>query len=133
MRRGTAPAAFALAFAAGSAMARPTPLRGVVEGYYGRPWSDEARRDVIRAIGREGMNAFVYGPKNDPYHRDRWREWSARQTPSSGLALALTLDGAPVSLDPTGAFTVAMTRPSGGTLRLVLTAAAGDATAAVVP
>ena len=20
------------------------------------------------------MNAFVYGPKNDPYHRDRWRE-----------------------------------------------------------
>ena len=46
----------------------------MVEGYYGRPWSGEARRSVIRYLGARGMNAFVYGPKNDPYHRDRWRE-----------------------------------------------------------
>src|SRR5512144_2880332 len=50
------------------------PLRGVVEGYYGRPWSGEARRDVIRFMGAHGLDTFVYGPKNDPYHRDRWRE-----------------------------------------------------------
>src|SRR5262249_20230168 len=25
-------------------------------------------------LGAHGMNTFVYGPKNDPYHRDRWRE-----------------------------------------------------------
>ncbi len=74
MRRGPALAALSLALAATSAMARTSPLRGVVEGYYGRPWSGEARRDVIRFLGRRGMNAFVYGPKNDPYHRDRWRE-----------------------------------------------------------
>lgn len=55
-------------------MARTSPLRGVVEGYYGRPWAAGARQDVIRFLGRHGMNAFVYGPKNDPYHRDRWRE-----------------------------------------------------------
>ncbi len=55
-------------------MARTSPLRGVVEGYYGRPWTASARQDVIRFLGRHGMNAFVYGPKNDPYHRDRWRE-----------------------------------------------------------
>ncbi|MCW5893895.1 MAG: beta-N-acetylglucosaminidase domain-containing protein [bacterium] len=54
-------------------MAR-TPLRGVVEGYYGRPWSGPARRDVIRFCGQKGLRTFVYGPKNDPYHRDRWRE-----------------------------------------------------------
>jgi hyaluronoglucosaminidase len=55
-------------------MARTSPLRGVIEGYYGRPWSADARREVIRFLGARGMNAFVYGPKNDPYHRDRWRE-----------------------------------------------------------
>ena len=54
---------------------RPSPLlRGVVEGYYGRPWSGDARRDVIRFMGAHGLDTFVYGPKNDPYHRDRWRE-----------------------------------------------------------
>ena len=74
MRSGPALAACCLALAAGSVMARTSPLRGVVEGYYGRPWSGEARRSVIRYLGARGMNAFVYGPKNDPYHRDRWRE-----------------------------------------------------------
>jgi hyaluronoglucosaminidase len=49
-------------------------LRGVVEGYYGRPWSGDARRDVIRFLGAHGLNAFVYGPKNDDRHRARWRE-----------------------------------------------------------
>jgi len=49
-------------------------MTGVVEGYYGRPWTHEARRDVVRFLGAHGMNAFVYGPKNDPFHRDRWRE-----------------------------------------------------------
>jgi hypothetical protein len=53
---------------------RSPPLRGVVEGYYGRPWPGEARRDVIRFMGAHGLDTFVYGPKNDPYHRDRWRE-----------------------------------------------------------
>jgi hyaluronoglucosaminidase len=74
MRCGPALGAICLALAAGTVMARTAPLRGVVEGYYGRPWSGEARRDVIRFLGHHGLNAFVYGPKNDPYHRDRWRE-----------------------------------------------------------
>ncbi len=55
-------------------MARSVPLRGVVEGYYGRPWPGAARREVIRVLAARGMNTFVYGPKNDPFHRDRWRE-----------------------------------------------------------
>jgi len=74
MRSGPALAACCLALAAGSAMARTSPLRGVVEGYYGPPWSGDARRSVIRFVAARGMNVFVYGPKNDPYHRDRWRE-----------------------------------------------------------
>lgn len=55
-------------------MARTAPWRGVVEGYYGRPWPGAARRDVIRFLAARGMNAFVYGPKHDPWHRARWRE-----------------------------------------------------------
>ncbi|MBQ1511015.1 MAG: beta-N-acetylglucosaminidase domain-containing protein [Selenomonadaceae bacterium] len=24
--------------------------------------------------GEQGLNAYIYAPKNDPYHKDRWRE-----------------------------------------------------------
>ena len=49
--------------------------RGVVEGFYGTPWSTEARASVIRFLGEYKMNTYVYGPKDDPYHRSpNWRE-----------------------------------------------------------
>jgi len=67
-------AAAVLAAGAGGAGARPLPMRGVIEGFYGPPWSGDARRDVIRFIGGKGMNTFVYAPKNDPFHRARWRD-----------------------------------------------------------
>lgn len=57
------------------AAARPPALRGVIEGYYGRPWTGVARRDVIRFLGAHGFNTFVYAPKNDDFHRTRWREF----------------------------------------------------------
>lgn len=74
MRSGSVLVAVCLALAGGAAMAKTPSMRGVVEGYYGKPWSGAARRDVIRFLGERGMNTFVYGPKNDPYHRDRWRD-----------------------------------------------------------
>lgn len=75
MRWRVALAALGIVLASGAATAMAkTPLRGVVEGYYGRPWSGDARRDVIRFCGARNLRTFVYGPKNDPYHRDRWRE-----------------------------------------------------------
>ena len=63
-----------LSVAGGSAVARGPALRGVVEGYYGRPWSGPARRDVIRFLGAHGLTTFLYAPKNDEFHRARWRE-----------------------------------------------------------
>ena len=42
--------------------------RGVVEGFYGEPWSHEARLSLIDFYGRFKMNYYVYGPKDDPYH-----------------------------------------------------------------
>lgn len=50
------------------------PFRGVVEGYYGRAWGNEGRMELIKFMGERGLDTFIYGPKNDPYHRDRWRE-----------------------------------------------------------
>lgn len=47
---------------------------GVLEGFYGNPWSHEDRLDMIRFMGRAGFTHYVYAPKDDPYHRSRWRE-----------------------------------------------------------
>ncbi|MFJ5957415.1 beta-N-acetylglucosaminidase domain-containing protein [Paenarthrobacter sp. NPDC092416] len=47
--------------------------RGVIEGFYGTPWSHQARLDVLEFAGRQKMNTYVYSPKDDPLLRDRWR------------------------------------------------------------
>lgn len=49
--------------------------RGVVEGFYGEPWSHATRLSLIDFYGRFKMNYYVYGPKDDPYHSSPyWRE-----------------------------------------------------------
>lgn len=50
------------------------PRRGIIEGFYGEPWSHEERIDALRLAGAVKMNSYVYAPKDDPYHRERWRE-----------------------------------------------------------
>lgn len=50
------------------------PFRGVVEGFYGTPWSHEARLSQLAFYGRNKMNVYIYGPKDDPWHRDHWRD-----------------------------------------------------------
>lgn len=48
--------------------------RGVVEGFYGTPWSHATRLSLIDFMGRNKMNSYIYGPKDDPYHRTpSWR------------------------------------------------------------
>lgn len=50
------------------------PYRGVVEGFYGNPWSHEVRLSLIDFYGRNKMNNYLYGPKDDPYHSSpNWR------------------------------------------------------------
>lgn len=49
-------------------------ISGVIEGFYGKPWSKENRLDCIRFIGKESMNTYMYAPKDDIYHRDEWRK-----------------------------------------------------------
>lgn len=49
-------------------------VRGVVEGFYGQPWSHEARMSIIDFCSDHKLNTYIYGPKNDRYHRARWRQ-----------------------------------------------------------
>ncbi|WP_229852922.1 beta-N-acetylhexosaminidase family protein [Streptomyces albospinus] len=48
--------------------------RGVVEGFYGRPWTHEDRLDQLTFYGRMKFNTYLYAPKDDPFERDRWRD-----------------------------------------------------------
>ncbi|SED56005.1 beta-N-acetylhexosaminidase family protein [Streptomyces melanosporofaciens] len=50
------------------------PLRGVIEGFYGSPWTHAERMDQLAFYGDVKMNTYIYAPKDDPYHREKWRE-----------------------------------------------------------
>jgi hyaluronoglucosaminidase len=50
------------------------PLRGLIEGYYGPPWSPAKRHEILALMARNKMNTYFYGPKDDAYHREQWRE-----------------------------------------------------------
>lgn len=51
------------------------PQRGLVEGFYGTPWSHDTRLAIIDHLGRNKMNTYIYGPKDDPYHSSpNWRK-----------------------------------------------------------
>ena len=49
-------------------------LRGVVEGFYGKPYTHGQRMELIALLRRLKMNAYIYAPKDDAYHREKWRE-----------------------------------------------------------
>jgi len=49
-------------------------LRGVIEGFYGPPWSHAVRQDMLHFLALHGFNAFFYAPKDDEYLRERWQE-----------------------------------------------------------
>lgn len=49
-------------------------FRGAIEGFYGRPWSHEHRLRQLDFYGRNKLNVYIYGPKDDPYHRLHWRD-----------------------------------------------------------
>lgn len=48
-------------------------LRGIVEGFYGHPYSAESRLNMLEFCKRFKLNCYVYGPKHDPYHAGSWR------------------------------------------------------------
>uniref|UniRef100_A0A8C4LTA5 Protein O-GlcNAcase n=1 Tax=Equus asinus asinus TaxID=83772 RepID=A0A8C4LTA5_EQUAS len=49
-------------------------LCGVVEGFYGRPWVMEQRKELFRRLQKWELNTYLYAPKDDYKHRMFWRE-----------------------------------------------------------
>jgi hypothetical protein len=47
---------------------------GIVEGYFGPPWSFAERRATMAALREHGYRFFNHAPKADAYLRQRWRE-----------------------------------------------------------
>ncbi|MGG5461807.1 beta-N-acetylglucosaminidase domain-containing protein [Clostridium sp. B9] len=48
--------------------------RGIVEGFYGTPWTQADRLDQLEFYGENKLNTYIYAPKDDPYHREKWRD-----------------------------------------------------------
>ncbi len=47
---------------------------GIIEGYYGKPWSWAGRADQVSFLAPHGYRFFMYAPKADAFLRKRWRE-----------------------------------------------------------
>ncbi len=49
-------------------------LKGYIEGYYGRFLSEHERCKVLNHMGKLNMDFYLYGPKEDPFHRVSWEK-----------------------------------------------------------
>jgi len=49
-------------------------LSGVIEGFYGQPWSQAERLELFDWMTASGLNTYLYAPKDDLKHRALWRE-----------------------------------------------------------
>src|SRR3954465_7411283 len=52
----------------------PFAVRGVIEGFYGPPWTHEQRLELLPLLAARGMNTVVYGPEDDLRVRPHWRQ-----------------------------------------------------------
>ncbi len=59
---------------------KPIFLKGIVEGFYGRPWSFDTRMAYAKALPLMGLDSYLYCPKSDPYLRKKWHQaWPAQE------------------------------------------------------
>ncbi|MEO8194211.1 MAG: beta-N-acetylglucosaminidase domain-containing protein [Gemmatimonadales bacterium] len=50
------------------------PLLGVIEGFYGKPWTWESRAETVSFLAPYGYRFYLYAPKADPFLRRRWQD-----------------------------------------------------------
>jgi hyaluronoglucosaminidase len=79
-----------------------TPELGIIEGFFGRPYSWEERADMVAALQPAGYGFYLYAPKADSYLRRRWRDpfpdaelaaldWFAAQCRARGVRFGVGL------------------------------------------
>ena len=63
-------------------------LTGIVEGFYGREWSWDARHSYAQFLQQTGLNSYLYCPKADTCLRKHWWQAWPQQTQQQLRALA---------------------------------------------
>ncbi|HEX6368823.1 MAG TPA: beta-N-acetylglucosaminidase domain-containing protein [Longimicrobium sp.] len=61
---------------------------GIIEGFYGRPWSWDERAATIAFLAPHGYRFYLYAPKVDAYLRRRWQEDHPRDVADALARLA---------------------------------------------
>ncbi|MGH7477885.1 MAG: beta-N-acetylglucosaminidase domain-containing protein [Longimicrobiales bacterium] len=61
---------------------------GIIEGFYGKPWTWAEREETIAFLASHGYGFYLYAPKADPHLRRRWQEAHAADTALSLTRLA---------------------------------------------
>lgn len=69
-----------------------TGYRGVIEGFYGKPWGWQQRDELIQIMKELGLNCYMYAPKFDLNHRLKWQEPYPEKTLESFQTLCETGD-----------------------------------------
>ena len=79
-------------------------IRGVIEGFYGPPWSHAERLTWFDRLAEAGATHYVWAAKAEPRHRDDWRapftageltEFAELAARAPGVALAIGLTPGP--------------------------------------
>ena len=80
---------------------------GVIEGFYGTPWTVDERVECMQVLAAHGADTYVWAPKSEPRHRDAWDEPFTPGEISGFARLSTCASGVSVSvgLTPGGAAT----------------------------
>lgn len=62
-------------------------LLGLVEGFYGRPFTSDQRKELFKKLKKYGHQLYVYAPKDDFKHRASWRELYTVEEGKSSMIL----------------------------------------------
>ncbi len=73
-------------------------IRGLIEGFYGRPWTHHERLAWFDRLDGAGATHYVWAAKAEPRHRDAWRDATdaRRRAEITGRA-PLVWDNTPVN------------------------------------
>ncbi|MFD3758251.1 beta-N-acetylglucosaminidase domain-containing protein, partial [Streptomyces sp. NPDC058622] len=64
------------------------PVRGITEGFFGRPWTQEQRVAQVDFMGRTKQNRLLLAPGDDTYRTTDWRREYPREQREEFRALA---------------------------------------------
>jgi hypothetical protein len=67
-----------------------TPELGIIEGFYGRPWTWAEREATVEFIAAQGFGFYHFAPKADLFLRRRWQEMHPAEDAAGLASLART-------------------------------------------